>query len=510
MNTDVLVVGAGPTGMMLAHELVLAGAAVEVVDRLPERSGLSRAGAVLARTLESLDQRGLLEPLLATGDFPSQGGHFAGLPINPGLIAGRHPGRFIPQTALEAFLEARLAELGVVIHRAHELVDFTQDESGVTAHLRHGATTSSVRASYLVGTDGGHSTVRAKLGIGFPGRAGTDTTVIADVRLGGAEKPTADAGRQGSAWTWAPDGQWAGLFPLRPGLQRVTLGGPDGPGREVPITEEEVQARMRSVFGPKLDLIELGYAFRIDNAARQVERYRHGRVFLAGDAAHIHLPVGGQGMNTGIQDAVNLGWKLGAAVGRRGEAEELLESYHAERHPVAASVLRNVQAQSALMGWTGTRDPDRTALREFFTTLASRPEIQRELGTIMSGLDITYPIPGTRPHPLLGRRIPDFDLPASSSAAPGSALPRSATRLHELLRSAHGLLLDPGTDPLAAELAARWSGLVDLVPWHAAPATVLVRPDGYVCFATDGPVDEAELSHALTRWFGQARVPSLR
>ncbi|MCE4945952.1 FAD-dependent monooxygenase [Streptomyces albulus] len=475
MDTDVLIVGAGPTGLTLANELLVAGVSAVLVDKLARRSELSKAGGVQSRTQEAFDQRGLLEPLLATGDYPAGTAHFAGIPLP--LTRGRHrlPWRSIPQVAIEGFLERHLAARGSRVRRDHELTDLVQDADGVTATFAGGA---RIRCRYLVAADGAHSTVRSLLRAEFPGRPGTATTVAADVRLGGDEVPT---------HTWSPDGHWVHVFPLgtdpqgRP-LRRLAMGGPGRSlPRDVPVTADEIRDGLRSVLGSRVELLELRYARRITNAARQVARYRHGRVFLAGDAAHVHLPIGAQGMNTGIQDALNLGWKLGAAV--RGWAPEgLLDTYHGERHPVGAGVLRNVQAQSLLMDSEGTRAPDVTAARELFAGMTRLRDVQYHLDDMLSGMGIRYAMPGAEDEPLVG-------LPASE---PGLG----PVPLHELLRSGRGVLLDPADG--FAEVADLWSDRVDRVSRVGGTRALLVRPDGYVCWAggPDGP--EAALGH----WFG--------
>ncbi|MEU6054462.1 FAD-dependent monooxygenase [Streptomyces xanthochromogenes] len=479
MDTDVLVVGAGPTGMTLANELLTAGVSTLLVDRMARRSDLSKAGGVQSRTLEALDQRGLLEPLLATGDHPVAAGHFAGIPLPLDSDGHRLPWRSVPQVVIEGFFERHLAEHGLHARRDHELTGLAQDEDGVTAAFADG---SALRARHLVAADGAHSTVRSLLRAAFPGQPGTLTIIAADVRLGGTD-PAA-------SHTWNEDGHWAALFPLgtdaqgRP-LRRLVLGGPGRSlPRETPVTEDEIRDGLTTVFGTGVRLLELRYARRITNASRQVERYRHGRVFLAGDAAHVHLPLGAQGMNTGMQDAFNLGWKLGAAV--HGWApEHLLDTYHAERHPAGAAVLRNVRAQSLLMDWAGTRDPDVLATREVFTAMAQLPDVRRHLADLMSGTAVRYPMPGAGAHPLVGRPAPDLDL--------GTA------RVHELLRSGRGVLLDPAD--AFAELAAPWTGRVDRtdrVAPGAGTGPMLIRPDGYVCWA-GGDGLEAALGH----WFGE-------
>lgn len=478
MDTDVIVVGAGPTGMTLANELLTAGASTVLVDRLSQRSDLSKAGGVQSRTLEALDQRGLLEPLLATGDHPVTTGHFAGIPLP--LHSNRHrlPWRSVPQVVIEGFFEQHLAAHGLHARRGHELVGLAQDDNGVTAVFADGGT---LRSRYLVAADGAHSTVRSLLRAEFPGQPGTLTITAADVRLGGAD-PSA-------SHTWNEDGHWAALFPLGTDpqgrqLRRLVLGGPGRSlPREIPVTEDEIRHGLSTVFGTRVHLLELRYARRITNASRQVEQYRHGRVFLAGDAAHVHLPLGAQGMNTGMQDALNLGWKLGAAV--HGWApKNLLDTYHAERHPAGAAVLRNVRAQSLLMDWAGARDPDVLAAREIFRAMAQLPDAQRYLADLMSGMAVRYPMAGTETHPLVGRPVPDLDL--------------GPARVHELLRSGHGILLDPADT--FARIADPWSDRVDRVGQGADTEPMLIRPDGYVCWA-----GADDLEPALDRWFGEPR-----
>ena len=474
MDTEVLVVGAGPTGLTLANELRVAGVAAMLVDRLPRRSALSKAGGVQSRTQEALDQRGLLEPLLATGNHPAGTAHFAGVTLPLTRDRHRHPWRSVPQVVIEGFLEEHLAAQGIHVRRDHELTGLAQDEDGVTATFANGRV---VRARHLVAADGGHSTVRSLLGAEFPGRPGTATMVAADVRLAGDD--------QAMTHTRGEDGHWVSVFPLgtdpqgRP-LRRLSMGGPgQSRSREVPVTEEEIRDGLRVVFGSRVRLLELRYARRITNAARQAARYRRGRVFLAGDAAHVHLPIGAQGMNTGIQDALNLGWKLGAAVHGWAPAH-LLDTYHEERHPVAAAVLRNVQAQSLLMDQQGSGDPDLVAARELFAALARLRDVQYHLDDMLSGMGIRYPMPGAG-HPLVGLPAPDLDL--------------GPVRSHELLRSGRGVLIDP--EDRFATVAARWQDRVDRAGQGTDTEPMLIRPDGYVCWA--GPDD---LEPALTHWFG--------
>ncbi|WP_086840166.1 FAD-dependent monooxygenase [Amycolatopsis kentuckyensis] len=479
MDTDVLVVGAGPTGLTLANELRLAGVSAVLVDKLPQRSTLSKAGGVQSRTQEAFDQRGLLEPLLATGNHPDGTAHFAGIALPLTRGRHRHPWRSIPQVVIEGFLEEYLAAQGIRVRRDHELTGLTQDGTGVTATFDSGGV---LRSRYLVAADGGRSTVRSLLGAEFPGRPGTVTTVAADVRLGGDV--------QVMTHTRSDAGHWALVFPLgtdpqgRP-LRRLSLGGPGRSlPREVPVTEAEIREGLRTVFGSRAELLELRYARRITNAARQAARYRHGRVFLAGDAAHVHLPIGAQGMNTGIQDALNLGWKLGAAV--HGWApEHLLDSYHTERHPVAAAVLRNVQAQSLLMDQEGTGNPDLAAAKDLFADLVRLRAVQYHLDDMLSGMGIRYPMPGAEEQSLVGLPAPDLEL--------------GPIRSHELLRRGRGVLIDPADR--FAEVAALWPDRLDRAGQGADAEPMLIRPDGYVCWA--GNPDHLE--PALAHWFGEPR-----
>lgn len=479
MDTDVLVVGAGPTGLMLANELRLAGVSAVLVDKLVQRSTLSKAGGVQSRTQEAFDQRGLLEPLLSKGNHPIGTAHFAGVTLPLTRDRHRHPWRSIPQVEIEGFLVHHLAAQDIHVRRDHELTGLAQDEDGVTATFASGGV---LRSRYLVAADGGRSTVRSLLGAEFPGRPGTMTTVAADVRLSGDDQAMTH-GR-------SDDGHWVSVFPLgtdpqgRP-LRRLALGGPGRSlPREVPVTENEVREGLRAVFGSRVSLLELRYARRITNAARQAARYRHARVFLAGDAAHVHLPIGAQGMNTGIQDALNLGWKLGAAVHGWAPAH-LLDTYHAERHPVAAAVLRNVQAQSLLMDQQGTGDPDLTAAKDLFAALAQLRDVQYHLDDMLSGMGIRYPMPGAEEQPLIGLPAPDHDL--------------GPVRSHELLRHGRGVLIDPADR--FAEVAGGWQDRVDRTGQGADAEPMLIRPDGYVCWA--GNPDDLE--PALGHWFGERR-----
>ncbi|MGW1741778.1 FAD-dependent oxidoreductase [Nocardia sp. NPDC001965] len=475
MRTEVIVVGAGPTGLMLAHELTLAGIPVVVLEKQRTRSTQSRAGGLQPRTAEVLDLRGLLDPLLdralPRGEF---GGHFAGLPIELDCRSWRtrHPYPVsIPQARLEAFLEKLLVDRGVPVLRGSEVSAIEQDCEGVTV--------GDIRGSYLVACDGGHSTVRKLLDVPFPGTASRMYSVVADITLAARSAAVRTSSEHFSRYIEFGGGFFSVLHPIDGDLYRFIFGklADERPDRDVPVTTEEVEEALRAVCGPETELGELRVASRFGDAARQVERYREGRVFFAGDAAHIHLPIGGQGVNLGVQDAVNLGWKLAATV--HGWAPEgLLDSYHAERHPVAARVLRTTRAQSLIMN--PSQDEDLATVRDMFTDLLRLPEANHFVAGMMSGLDIQYAG--------VGPRMIDLDLKT----------PDGPTRVSRLLRSGRGLLLSLDDTPRSID---HWSDRVDHVVAAAdeGAVTVLIRPDGYIAWSA---TDTEPLETALARWFG--------
>ncbi len=473
---DVIVVGAGPTGLTLANELGLAGVRAVVLEKLPERTGQSKALNLQPRTAEMLDMRGWLEPVLDRAVARLPAGHFAGMPLAYDAFDTPFPYQVgIPQARVEEFLEERLAASGgAPVLRGYELTAVAQDAAGVTATVTGPDGPRRLRAAWLVGADGGRSRVRKELGVGFPGRDGRYSMVVADVVL------ARDAGLP-TDWQlprFDPSDEGAFLIPLGDDTYRFLFGGPEQQkvDRDAPVTEDEVRAALRPVGGVVPRLREVRWASRFTDASRQAERYRTGRVLLAGDAAHIHLPAGGQGLNLGVQDAFNLGWKLAAVV--RGRApEELLDTYHAERHPVGVGVLKNTRAQGVMM----VPDEDVLALRDIVTDLVALPEVNRHLAGMISGLGIRYAVPGAPAHPLLGARMPGVRLPDGRGALVG----HPAAGPDELLR--------PWRDRVALTAAA--DGDQDLV---------LVRPDGYVAWAgTDGTgTGDDSLRAALTRWFG--------
>ncbi|MGH3901597.1 MAG: FAD-dependent monooxygenase [Pseudonocardiaceae bacterium] len=515
-DTTVIVVGAGPTGLMLASELALAAVPVEIVERQTAPSGQSRGGGVSPRTAEVLAMRGLID---AVTDLASPreaaGGHFAGLPValDTRPWRTRYPdGLLIPQDRLEGVLEDHLAGFGVTVRRGTELTGLDAGDGGVTATVRDPGGQYRLRGRYLAACDGGHSTVRKLTGAAFPGRAGTLAAVSADIELTARSATVPQSVAHISRLTRTGGGYWMLLHPLddpdkRTGRYRVVFGGPEQATlpRTAPVTTGEVARALIAVHGSQTRLSRLHWGTRFSDAARQVTDYRIGPVIFAGDAAHIHPPTGGQGLNVGVQDAANLGWKLAAHL-RRDAPDGLLDSYHAERYPVAARVIATVRAQNVLMSPPPDAE-DVLALREIVRHLAGLPDANRYLAGLMSGLDICYDLGDSQADPLVGARMPDLDLRTAGGAT---------TRVSALLRTGRGLLLelgDAGTaDPLPADVdrvVARpveppGSGAEPGIGTHtgAAPDVdqILIRPDGYVCWVGTAP--EASPASALQRWFG--------
>jgi 3-(3-hydroxy-phenyl)propionate hydroxylase len=513
IDTDVVIAGAGPTGLMLACELRLAGVEVEIVDRLAERTGESRAGGIHSRTLEVLDQRGILDRFLAEGELQSVG-HFSGLWLDFEGCESRHPRPLmILQSAIERLLEEWAAELGVRVRRSSEVTGIRQDEAGVTVELgaEQGARPATLRAGYLVGCDGGRSTVRKLAGIDFPGTPATMTALIGDVELPDLPEEYVWVRRSAS-------GDFSAIA-FEPGWYRVITSEYDRVAdRDEPATFEQLRESLIRLAGTDWGMHSPRWVSRFGDAARQAARYRQGRVLLAGDAAHIHFPAGGQGLNMGVQDAVNLGWKLGLVV--RGQApESLLDSYHAERHPVGERVLHNTRAQSALARPGAQTD----ALRDVFASLAVFDDVNRHLCDMLTALDIRYPAQ-VGDHKLVGRRVPDADLaaPDGDLAAPDAdlAAPDGVTRVYELLHRARPVLLDLRGRAEVAAAAKGWADRVDLVEarsedrsWPVpaigeipAPTALLIRPDGHVAWAAapGAAPDVSALRTALVTWFGPA------
>jgi 2-polyprenyl-6-methoxyphenol hydroxylase-like FAD-dependent oxidoreductase len=468
-TTDVLVVGAGPTGLMLACELALAGAGVKVLERRAEEPNITRAFAVHARTLELLDARGLADDLLPRGVPVQEIAPAPGSTLDLRELPTRYPMILIaPQSGTERVLAARAAELGVEIVRGTEVVGIRQDADGVTVELAGG---TSERASYVVGCDGAHSAVRRLIGVDFVGKQYETHILLADVQL---ETPPSDP----MFARTSADGAVI-VVPFGDGWFRAIAW--DRLREQAPLSEPVTLAEMRDAFnriaGEDFGMSGPRWSTRFLSERRQARRYRVGRVFLAGDAAHVHSPLGGQGMNTGIQDAMNLGWKLAAAV---HGSDAFLDSYEAERHPVGASVLKLTDAFNQLvLGHSAVR---RTVQRLAIRTILHFGRTRRAMGGRLSGIGIAYPRPSRDAHPLVGKRMPDVDC--------------AGTRLYELLRAGHFVL--------ATRAGTEAADRDDVVPaTHSdpsLPAAVLVRPDGYVAWAGE----RAAMAPATVPTFGRS------
>jgi 2-polyprenyl-6-methoxyphenol hydroxylase-like FAD-dependent oxidoreductase len=467
---DVVVVGAGPTGLLLAGDLAVAGVRVTVLEQRPEQeSNLTRAFAVHARTLEVLDARGLADPLIATGTRVAELQFLGKLSVDLSGLPSRFPYVLVtPQYNVERLLEERAVEHGAEILRGERVRGVRQDGDGVEVL----AEATTVRARYLVGADGVHSTVRQALGSPFPGRTVARSVMLADVRLATAPDDVVTADADGHTFAFlAPFGDgWYRVIAWRRDRQL-----PD----DAPVDVEEIRATVEQALGTDYGLHDVRWLSRFHSDERQVPRYRVGSVFLAGDAAHVHSPAGGQGMNTGLQDAANLGWKLAADV--QGWAPpHLLDTYHDERHPAGRLALR---VSGGILRVAFARP---LALRLGSTVAATAirmPPVARRAAGTVSGLALRYPRPRGA-HPLVGRRAPDVRLPDGG-------------RLYEALRSRGFVLVGAdaphGVRYLRSVRPAHSAGTA-----HTGPA-VLVRPDGYVGWAAERP-SAADIEVAVSRW----------
>ncbi|MGW6427392.1 FAD-dependent monooxygenase [Nocardia sp. NPDC055053] len=486
MDTDVIVVGAGPTGLMLAGELRLAGARVVVVERLLAPTGQSRGLGFTARAMETFDQRGLLPAFGPLETSPL--GHFGGMRFDYTVLTDCHFGaRGVPQSQTESVLENWAVGLGAELRRGWDLRQVHDRGDHVEAVGVRDGQAVVLSARYLVGCDGGRSTVRKLAGFDFPGTSAGRTMYLADVV--GCSIPARPLGER------LPGGMVMAA-PLEPGVDRVIVceHGVPGDERADEVDFAEVAAAWERITGESIRHGSATWASAFTDTTRQVTEYRRGRILLAGDAAHVHLPAGGQGLSTGIQDAANLGWKLGAVLSGWGTAE-LLNTYHTERHPVGERLLWNTRVQ----GMTFLGGAEAEPLRSLLTELLEIDDTKRHLAGLVSGLDVRYPC-GPDDHRLVGRRIPPRKLQIASGVA----------STFELLHPARGVLLDLADRPDIRELAKPWSDRVIILTAATADdesfgvATgLLVRPDGYVVWGVDGPGAPNGLEAALRQWFGE-------
>ena len=489
----VVIAGGGPTGLMLAGELALVGVDVAIVERRASQDlPGSRAGGLSSRTIEVLDQRGIADRFLAEGQLAQVAG-FAVTRLDISDFPTRHNyGLALWQNHIERILAGWVGELAVTIYRARAVTGFAQDDTGVDIALSDG---QSLRTQYLVGCDGGRSLVRKAAGIEFPGWDATMSALIAQVEM--TEEPELGIRRDASGMHALGKVD----YEIRDGEVVYKEGGTVGVmltephvGSTSEPTLRDLSEGLIAVYGTDYGIHRPTWISRFTDMTRQAAAYRDRRILLAGDAAHVHSPVGGQGLNMGVQDAVNLGWKL-AQVVHQTAPESLLDTYHAERHPVAARVLRNTMAQVALM-----RADDRIeALRDTVSELLSMDEPRKRFAAMMSGLDIQYDL--GEGHPLLGRRMPDLDLVTANGPL----------RVFTLLHDARPVLLNLG-EPGGFDIAP-WADRVQLIDakyvgtWElpalgvvTAPTAVLIRPDGYVAWV--GDPTQLGLPDALTTWFG--------
>ncbi|GAB3423467.1 rifampin monooxygenase [Flindersiella endophytica] len=470
-----IIAGGGPTGMMLASELRLHGVDVLVLEKDAEPAGLVRSLGLHIRSVEVMDQRGLLERFLELGTkYDRRPSSFAGIQKGwPETIDTAHGYTLgIPQTVTDRLLAEHAAELGAEIRLGTELVGLSQDDDGVTVELADG---TQLRSRYLAGCDGGRSTVRKLLGVGFPGEPSRNEWLLGELEL------TATQEELVAVMTEVAKTQHGfGAGPIGNGLYRVVVPAAGvADDRAVPVTIEEVRQQLRAFGGTDFGVHSPRWLSRFGDATRLADQYRVGRVVLAGDAAHVHPPLGGQGLNLGIQDAFNLGWKLAAEVA--GWAPEgLLDSYFTERHPVAADVLNNTRAQGELL----THAPGPDAVRGLLAELMDFPEVNRYLIEKITAVSIRYDF--GEGHELLGRRLRDVELKQG--------------RLYALLHKGRGLLLDQ-TGRLSIDgWADRIDHVVDESDELDVPA-ILLRPDGHVAWVGD---DQQDLLAHLPTWFGDA------
>jgi 2-polyprenyl-6-methoxyphenol hydroxylase-like FAD-dependent oxidoreductase len=487
---DVIVVGGGPTGLMLACELNLTGARALVLEQLSQPTGLSKALGLGGRAVDVLDHRGLLErfrrrePPHASsiaGFF-----HFGGIPIDARRLDGEPPKfLFVVQAVIERLLAERASELGVTVHRGCELVHLEQTDDQVHLAARTADGERRFQARFVVGCDGGRSTVRRLAGIAFSGLPPTRLLRLGDVRIAGLAESSLTSG--------------AGRLPYPPlddGYFRVITVEPYTTDfdRAAPITLDELRESVQRTTGQEIPITEARWLSRFTDASRQAEQYRKGRILLAGDAAHVQLPAGGPGLSTGLNDAVNLGWKLTAHVQGWGPTD-LLDSYHVERHAAGARMLLHTRAQGALLASGGQT----AALRELFAELMQEPIVLRRLVDRLQGTDVRYAMTedADDAHPLAGTWAPDLKLSTE----------RGQRRIADLMHCARGVLLDFNGGMLG-DFASSWSDRVDVVRAKCVSRPdvngLLIRPDGYVAWAGHAT---GTLDRSLRRWFGAPTSP---
>jgi bifunctional hydroxylase/dehydrase len=491
MDADVIIVGAGPTGLMLAGELRLGGAHVVVVERLEQPTGQSRGLGFTARAMEVFEQRGLLPWFGDLEKAPM--GHFGGVQFDYTVLQDAHFGaRGVPQSHTEDVLERWAISLDTDIRRGWEFLELDEKGDHVEITVATPQGVQRLTAPYLVGCGGGSSPVRRAAGFSFPGTDATRTMYLADVA--GCDLRPRFLGER------LPGGMVMAA-PLGDGVDRIIVVPDVEPGRERErsVSFTEVADAWQHITGEDISAGTAHWVSSFTDATRQVTEYRRGRILLAGDAAHVHLPAGGQGLSTGVQDAANLGWKLAAEVTGRAPIG-LLDTYHSERHAAGARLLMNTHAQGMLF----VGGPEMSPLRELMGELIQYDDVKRHLSGLVSGLDVRYDV-GEGTHPLLGRRLP----PRTLTGAEGT------TTTMELLHPGRGILLDLTDDPALREAAAPWQDRVTTVtarpdetePVLTSTTALLVRPDGYIAWATATTPDPTELRTALHRWFGDPGSP---
>jgi 2-polyprenyl-6-methoxyphenol hydroxylase-like FAD-dependent oxidoreductase len=493
-RADVVIVGAGPAGLLLACELRLANVATVVIERDRQRPGYCRGFNLNARSLDLLDRRGLAERLIEEGWQVPQAA-FSGLPVTLTLAGTRtdHPYSLgIAQTRVEEVLEARALHLGAEIRRGHELRSLRQDSESVIATVATDDGKYRISPRYLVGCDGGRSTVRRQAGIDFPGTEATRFSLLGDVEL-------AEPGALPIGVTSGPGGLVI-VIP-RPGYVRIITADRQPPAdRDAPVTLDLLQAAVDAALGRHVGLRSPRWLTRFGNAARLAAEYVRGRVILAGDAAHIHPPAGAIGVNVALDDAFNLGWKLAATAAGTGPAH-LLGSYHSERHQAGAAILANTQAQVLLDDARGRLGP----LTDLLTRVARHPAGNRAFAEVITGLDTRYEMhPGAgvpTAHPWLGRLALNLALTTTTGS----------TNVAALQAGGRWLLLDLAEDPAVGKIAVGWANELTVVraacPRHPELRALLVRPDGHTAWVTTTATDQANfdgLREALRYWHGPA------